>query len=246
MISGTTQYLTFLIAFCLECKIVSTWLTPIHSNWTVWRIQSQLWLWYHWGGDVWHAGPQLFFNCTLYPTCVMDDSGSHKAISLFFFRALELQKVQKVAYRGKVFRCCTNGLTLRCHAKPLCQPSGEFSSMCASDHQHSMLLEGQHAQYNPTQLQHLNSKEIAADSKRDRGTWIWLLEINIWMWLYATSRATSLWRKQLQCREKKKGRWIQGNSCCNSLAQEWGSLMGNTCASANNNNNKCGTEYSTL
>ena len=40
-------------------------------------------------GLVWYARPQLFFNCTLCQTGAKGSSGSHKEVSLDYFRTFE-------------------------------------------------------------------------------------------------------------------------------------------------------------
>ena len=143
---------------CCLCRTVSAWLLSIHSEWN--HLMNLIMLETVTSLEQVMSGThnQLFFSCTLCPTGSMDDSQAHKQVSLVFFSAFEpisltpdscmQRKGVPILYE----RVANQVPTL--YVCPVENVLGRVPLLPGP----AMLLEGQHSQYHPTQLQVSNSK----------------------------------------------------------------------------------------
>ena len=184
------------------------------------------------GDDVWYARHQVLFNCTLCPTGAIDDSGSHKHVSLVFFSTFEpisLTPDNCMQRKGvpMLYERAANQVLILYACRAL--PGGECSWMSASP---AMLLEGQHGQSH-TAAGLKFQREQPAGSRPDSGTGSRIFEVNIWMWQVWKAFSAQVLHGGSCSNAKIAG---AGNArhpwCCNSSAQARVSLDENGCARA--------------
>ena len=176
---------------CCLCRTVSTWLP--HNIWPISILSGTTWwiwsCWRHW--HYWRR-PQCLVCTTstllqLYPLPHWLNgwfSSSQTSLSCLL-QHIQANQPDPRKLHAEVGHSHAVRMGCQSSANTLCLPCGECSWTSASP---VMLLEGQHGQYHPTQLQVSNSKGsccwISADYRPDSGTGSRLFEVNIWMWKY--------------------------------------------------------------
>ena len=133
------------------------------------------------GDDVWFARPQLFFSCNLCPTGRLQDTSSHREVSLVFFSTFEPISLtpdscmQRNGIPMLYERAASQLPTL--YVCPVENVLGRVPLL-------PCYLKGNVHNTIPFSLRHQVPAGAAADSRQDSGTGSRLFEVNVWMWRY--------------------------------------------------------------